>query len=56
MGEEGDGGEDGGEQELDGQDGIDFADELHADVERSFGDGPAELEIDGVRDHAIRGR
>ena len=43
LAEEGDGGEDGGEEELDGQDAVDFADELHADGEGGFGDGAAEL-------------
>ena len=36
--EEGDGGDDGGEEELDGQDGVDLADELHADGEGGFCD------------------
>jgi hypothetical protein len=43
AGEEGDGGENGGQEELDGQDGVDFPDELHADVQRGFRDGAAEL-------------
>lgn len=44
AGEEGDGRENGGQEELDGQDSVDFPDELHADVERGFRDGAAELE------------
>ncbi len=44
IAEEGDGGEDGGEEELHGQDRVDFADELHADIQRGFGDAAAKLD------------
>lgn len=44
FGEEGNGGEDGGQEELNGQDGVDLADELHSDREGGFCDGAAELE------------
>lgn len=42
-GEEGDGGEDGSEQELDGENRVDFADEGHANVDGRFRDGATKL-------------
>jgi hypothetical protein len=42
--EEGDGAHGGGCDELDGEDGIDLADELVADVDRRFGHGTSKLD------------
>lgn len=44
VAEKGEGADAGGEEQLDGEDGVDFADELVADVDGSFRDGAAKLE------------
>lgn len=41
--EEGEGAHSGGGEELDGEDGVDLADELVADVDGSLGHGAAKL-------------
>lgn len=47
LAEEADGADDGGRDELDGEDRVDLADELVADVEAGFGDGASEFEVVG---------
>lgn len=41
--EEGEGAHSRGGEELDGEDGVDLADKLVADIDRGFGDGASKL-------------